>query len=176
MHNEDNCSFEVNKMTVQTDQLLCIKKATNVKNIYPEEHEVKGRKKALVQSLKQFHTHFYWLYEKGMTGAMVGLQGLHLGNVIRCPNISAGVELKSFWPWCFKLGRNTETIVYLWEVHYRMAIMCDICLAFAGMTTQSVLDHCSGCKMKDMECEGHEKAQKFHKKKEVQVTRTKGCV
>ena len=63
-----------------------------------------------------------------------------------------------------------ETIaIHLWEVHYRMVIMCNICWALAGMTTQSTLDHCSGCKVKhDKEgvgCEWHEKVQKSQKKK-----------
>ena len=35
--NEDYDSFEVNKMMLQTNQLLCIKEATNMKNIYPQE-------------------------------------------------------------------------------------------------------------------------------------------
>ena len=33
--NEDYGSSEANKMTVQTNQLLCMKKATSMKNIYP---------------------------------------------------------------------------------------------------------------------------------------------
>ena len=75
---EDCSSFEVNKMTLRTDQLLQIKEATHPK-IYPCEPkaEVHRRKKTLVQSLAQFHAHFYWLYEKGMTHAMVSLQGLY---------------------------------------------------------------------------------------------------
>ena len=36
---KDYRSFEVNKMTLQTDQLLHIKEATGVKNIYPREPE-----------------------------------------------------------------------------------------------------------------------------------------
>ena len=81
--NEDYGSFKV-KRILWTDQLLHIKEATDPKkNIYLLEHEAKvqGRKKTLVQSLKQFHAHFYWLYKKSMTHAMVCLQGLYLGNV-----------------------------------------------------------------------------------------------
>ena len=61
---EDDSSFKVSRMMVWTNQLLWIKEATNVKNIYPHEHkaEVHGRRKILVQSLKQFHAHYYQLY------------------------------------------------------------------------------------------------------------------
>ena len=55
------------------------------------------------------------------------------------------------------------------EVHYRLAIMCDLCKSFVSMSAQSFLDHCSGCKAKcAKECaeqEGHEKAKKSHKEK-----------
>ena len=135
----------------------------------------------MVQLLKQFHACFYWLYEKCMTCAMVGLQGLHLGDTLRHPNISTGMGLKLFCPWCFKLGRNIETItIHLWEVHYRMVTVCDICQVFAGMTTQSILDHHSGYKVKHdkkhTECEGHEKVPKVPQEKQVQVMRTKGSI
>ena len=66
--------------------------------------------KTLVLLLKQYLTHYYHFYEKGMTRAMVGLQGLHLSNTFRCFNISSSVGLKSFCFWCFKLGGNTEMI------------------------------------------------------------------
>ena len=105
-----------------------------------------------------------------MAHAIVDLQGLHLGDTFRCPNISASVGLKSFHPLCFKLDGNTETIaVHFWKVHYRMAIMCNICWAFASMTTQSILDHHSGskvrCNKEHVEHEGNEKAQTSHMKK-----------
>ena len=59
--------------------------------------------------------------------------------------------LKSFCPWCLKLGGNTKTIaIHLWEVHYRMAVMCNICQAFAGMSAQSILDHHSGFKLQNV--------------------------
>ena len=112
---------------VHTDQVLEIKVATN---IYPQEHkaDVDGKKKVLVQLLKQFQTHYYQLYEKGMTHAMMGLQGLHLSDAPKYPHISAGMGLKSFSPWCLKLGANTETItIHLFKVHYGMAVVCDIC-------------------------------------------------
>ena len=62
------------KMTVRTDQLLCIAEATNSK-VYIQESEVEahGQMKALVLPLKQYHAHYYWLYEKGATRVMVGL-------------------------------------------------------------------------------------------------------
>ena len=117
----DPSSFEVRGMMVHTDQLPQIKAATNVRNIYSQDHgvAVNRRKKALVQSLKQFHAHYYQLYEKGTTHAMVGLQGCHSGDVLKHPSISAGVGFKSFCPWCLKLGGNTEKIaIHLCEVHY----------------------------------------------------------
>ena len=99
---------------------------------------------------------------------MVGLQGLHVDDALRCPNVSASVGIKSFCPWCLKLGGNTKMIAtHFCEVHYRMAIMCNICQAFAGMSTQSILDHHSGCKAKcDKEhaaCEGPAKTPKKKK-------------
>ena len=77
----DPSPLAVSGMMVLTNQLLQIKVATNVGNIYPQEHEadIDSQRKALVQSLEQFHAHYYWLYRKGMTHTMVGLQGLHSG-------------------------------------------------------------------------------------------------
>ena len=55
------------------------------------------------------------------------------------------------------------------EVHYRLAITCNLCKLFASMSTQNILDHCSGCKAKhakeSAEQERHEKVKKSHKKK-----------
>ena len=85
-------------------------------------------------------TLYYWLYEKGMIHTMVGLQGLHLGDALKHPSISAGIGLKLFCPWCLKLGGNMETItIHLCEVHYQMAIACDICHAFASMAMYKTL-------------------------------------
>ena len=120
---EDHTSFEMRRMMTRTDQLLHIAEATGSR-VYTRESEVgtHGPAKALVLSLKQFHAHFYRLYEKGTTRAMVGLQWLH-----------TSVGLKSFCP-CFKFGGNTETIsTHLREVHYRLAIVCDACWVFASM-------------------------------------------
>ena len=102
----DPSSFEVGGMMVPIDELIWIKAATSARNIYPLEYKtnVNGRMKALVQSLKQFHTCYYQLYEKGLTHAMVGMQGLNLCNAPKCPSISVGVGLKSFFPWCLRLG------------------------------------------------------------------------
>ena len=109
-----------------TYQLLWIKVATNMRNIYPQEHEtnVSWRKKALVWSLKQFHASNYWLYEKGMKHTMVGLQVLHSGNVLKCPSISAGVWLKSFCSWYLKLGETWRELLSTsvkcttrWQLH-----------------------------------------------------------
>ena len=102
---EDRNSFEMHNVMVRTDQLLHIAEATNSK-IYAQESEAKahGQMKTLVLSLKQYHTCYYWLYEKRMTTAMVGLQGLHLGDAFRCFNVSSSVGLKSFFACCFKVG------------------------------------------------------------------------
>ena len=172
-------------MTVKSDQQLWIKEATSVKNIHSWEHETKvcGRKKTLVQSLKQFHAHFYLLYEKSMTHAMVTLQGLHSGKAFRHPYISASMGLKWFYPMCLKLGGNTETIaIHLREGHYQMAIVCDICQVFASMNTQNVLDQCAKCKVKhNKECaehdasEGCRKALKSHKEKKSKSGGKKGA-
>ena len=104
-----------------------------------------------------------------VTETVLGLQGLHLSDAFRCSNISSSVGLKSFCPWCFRLGGNTEMIAtHLREVHYWVAITCDLCKSFASMSAQSVLEQCSGCKAKYMkehaEQEGWE-VKKSHKKK-----------
>ena len=125
----EHTSFKLRRMASRTNQLLHIAEATGSK-IYTREYEaeVQGLAKALVLSLKQFHTPYYRLYEKGTTQAMMGLQGLHLSKAFWHRNILAGMGLKSFCPWCFKFGGNTETIrTHLREVHYRLAIACNIC-------------------------------------------------
>ena len=79
----------------------------------------------------------------------MGLQGLHTSDAFRCSNVSSSIGLKSFCPWCFKFGGNTETIAtHLQEVHYRLAIVCDVCKAFASMSMQVMLEHCAGCQIR----------------------------
>ena len=65
---EDQNSFEMWKMKVRTDWLLCINEVTGSK-IYTRESE--GKDFGIV--MKQYHTHYYQFYEKGTTRAMVGL-------------------------------------------------------------------------------------------------------
>ena len=80
---------------------------------------------------------------------MVGLQGLHISDVFRCSNMSSSIGLKSFQSWCYKLWGNTETIAtHLWEVHYRLAIACDSCKAFASKSVQVMLEHHGGCNIR----------------------------
>ena len=80
---------------------------------------------------------------------MVGFHGLHKSNVFQCSNVSTSAGLKSFCPWCFKLGSIMETIAtHLREVNYWLAITYDICKAFASMSAQIILEHSSGCKVK----------------------------
>ena len=80
---------------------------------------------------------------------MVGLQGLQTNAMFQCTNVSSSVGLKSFCLWCYKLGGNTETIAtHLRELHYWLAIACDIFKAFATMLAQVILEHCVGCKVK----------------------------
>ena len=167
---EDHNSFKMCRMTVRTDQLLHIAEAIN-SNVYIQESEAEahGQTTALVLSLKQYNAYHYWLYEKGTTRAMVGLQGLHLSNAFRCSNVSSSVGLKSFCPWCFKLGRKAKMITtHLREVHYRLVIACNICKSFASMCAQSILDHCSGCKAKctkEHAEQDRQKRQKSHTRK-----------
>ena len=75
---DDHTSFEMRSMATRTDQLCHIAEATGSK-IYTRESEAEDQSlaKALVLSLKQFHAHYYSLYKKGATRAMVGFQGLH---------------------------------------------------------------------------------------------------
>ena len=80
---------------------------------------------------------------------MLGLQGLDTSDTFWCLNISAGVGLKSFCPWCFKQGGKTEIIaIHLREFHYHLEIACDICQLFATLSTQVVLEHHSRCKVR----------------------------
>ena len=147
---EDCTSFEMRRMMTRTDQLLHIAKATGSK-VYTRESEVGtcSLAKALVLSLKHFHAHFYRLYKKRTTREMVGLQGLHTSNTFQHLNISASVGLNSFCPWCFKFRGNTKTITtHLSELHYRLAISCNVCWAFARMSMQVVLEHQSRCRTK----------------------------
>ena len=86
-----------------------------------------------------------------------------------------------------------ETIaIHLCEVHYWMAIACDICWVFASMTVQNIQDHWSVCKWKcDKEhmewesCEAHGKVQKSQdskrnqsltSQKSIQVAGTEGSI
>ena len=89
---EDCTSFEMQRMTTRTDQLLHKAETTGSK-IYTRKSEVEtcGQAKALVLSLKQYHIHYCRFYKKGTTRAMVGLQGLHKSNTFQHLNISAGV-------------------------------------------------------------------------------------
>ena len=147
---EDCTSFEMKRMMTRTDQLVCIAKATGSK-IYTRESETgtSSSAKALVLSLKQFHAHFYRLYKMGTTRAMVGLQGLHSSNVFWHLNVLASMGLKLFYPLCFKFGGNIEMITtHLREVHYRLAIVCNVCRAFTSMSMPVVLEHQSRCRMK----------------------------
>ena len=147
---DDHTSFEIRQMTTMTDQLIHIAKATGSK-IYTRESEVRaqGLVRALVLSLKQFHAQYYRFYKKGPTKAMVGLQGLHSSATFWHLNMSTSVGLKSFCPWCLNFGENTETIVnHLREVHYRLAVACNICWSFASMLVQVVLEHQSKCRAK----------------------------
>ena len=136
-------------MATRTDQLVHIAKLLAPK-FTPRESEVGAQDlvKAFILSLKQFHAHYYRLYEKGTTRAMMGLQGLHSSDAFWCLNMSARVCLKSFYPWCPKFGCNTATIVaHLRKVHYRLAIMVDVYQSFASMLVQVVLGHWSKCKV-----------------------------
>ena len=132
---EDHNSFEMWKMMVRTEQLLHIAEATGSRiHARESEAETDCRVRNLVLSLKQKHTHYYRFYKNGTMRAMVGLQGLYTSDAFRQFNMSSSVRLKSFCPWCFKLGGNTDTIAtHLWEVHYRLAIVCDVCKVFASM-------------------------------------------
>ena len=127
---EDYTSFEVNKMTFRTNQLLQIKEATHSKkHTWESDAEVHDWKKTLMLSLKQFHICFYQLYEKGMTWNMVGLQGLHMGDAFRCPSVPVSMGLKSFCPWCLNLG---GTLKWSTSTLERYTIGCQSCVIYAG--------------------------------------------
>ena len=145
---EDCNSFEMHRIMVRTDQLLCIAMATT-SQMYTWYSEAKahGWVQTLVLLPKKYHPHYYCFYEKGTTRTMVDLQGLHSSDAFRCSNMSSRVGLKSFCLWCFKLGGNTETIVtHLREVHCHLAIICDLCKSFTSMSVQNILEHHSGFK------------------------------
>ena len=87
------------KLAVRTEQLLCIAMATGSKiHTRESEAETDSRVRHLVLSLKQYHAHYYWFYEKGIMRAMVGLWGLHTSDAFRCSNMSSSIGLKSFCP------------------------------------------------------------------------------
>ena len=46
---------------------------------------------------------------------MVGLQGLHKNDALRCSNVSTSVQLKSFCPWCLKLGGTLKWLLFTLE-------------------------------------------------------------
>ena len=112
---EDHNSFEICRMMVRTDQLLCIATATD-SQIYTRDLDAKarGQVKTLVLLLKQYHAHYYHFYEKGMTRAMVGPQGLHLSNAFRYFNVSSSVGLKSFSPVASNLGATLKWYQATW--------------------------------------------------------------
>ena len=90
---------------------------------------------------------------------MVSLQGLHTSNAFRCSNVSVSAwGLKSFCPWCLKLGGNTE--MQSPSILDRCITGLQLCVIYASchctsMNTQSILEYCSGCKAKcDKECTG----------------------
>ena len=111
---------------------------------------------------------------------MVGLQALYLGNALKHPSISGGIGLKLFCPWFLKLGGNMETTaIHLHEVHYWMAITCDICFAFASMTMQNIQDHWSEGKEKhNKECLEHARkgSEVPRLEKGMEVSQVKGSI
>ena len=62
---------------------------------------------------------------------------------------------------------------HLREVHYWLAIACDLCKSFTSMSAQSILEHCSGCKVKcaieyteqDMRCISHTRSPRCEGRK-----------
>ena len=102
---KDQDSFEMCNMTVRTDQLLHITETVDSQvHHWGSEAETDGMVKKLRQSLKQYHTRFHYFYEKGSNRAIIGLHRLHPNDVFWCLNVPASVGVKSFCPWCFKLG------------------------------------------------------------------------
>ena len=125
---EDYTSFQMRRMTTRTDQLLCIAEATGSK-IYMRESEVENhiQAKALIHVLETVSCSLLQALKKGTTRAMVCPKGLHTSDAFPHLNVLAIMGLKSFCPWCFKFTGNSETITtHLREMHYRLAIACDI--------------------------------------------------
>ena len=102
---------------------------------------------------------YYHFYKKGMTRAMVGLQGLHSSDTIRHSNISSSVRLKYFAPEASSWEATWKIATHLREVYYQLTITCNLYNSLTSMSVQSILEHCSGCKVKHAkECkeeEGH---------------------
>ena len=146
---EDHTSFKVNKITVRTDQLLQIR-GHPFKNPHMGIRGwgpwPKGNPCAIFKTISCMLLSIIWKwYDLGHGWPPRAINE----QCFRWCNVSASRGLKSFFPWCLKLGGNTKTItVHLREVHYRMAIVYAICLQSTSMNTQSILDHCSGCKAK----------------------------
>ena len=128
-------------MTVRTDQLLCIAKATGSKiKLESQRPKSMAGQRLWYCHWKKHHVLFYQFYEKGTTRAMVGLQGLHRSDTSQHSNVSASVGLKSFFPWCFKLGGNTETIA----THLRSPLSVDHCLQHLQIIWQHIGADCPG--------------------------------
>ena len=72
-----------------------------------------------------------------------------------------------------QVGGNTEMIAtHLREVHYQLAIICDLCKSFTSMSAQSFLEHHSGCKAKcTKECTEQEGCKLKVTQEEVKDTR-----
>ena len=65
---EDCNSFEMQRMTVRTEQLLHIAEAAGSRiHARESEAETYGRVRNMVLTLKQYHAHCCWFFEKGTT-------------------------------------------------------------------------------------------------------------
>ena len=99
---------------------------------------------------------------------MVGLQGLHSSDPLDTPMSPPVWGLNHFAPGVSSWGDTKMIDTHLREVHYRLAIMCDLCKSFASMSALSISDHHLVCKVKHInDCakqEEHEKTKKFYKK------------
>ena len=129
---EDLTPFEVNKMAIRTKQLLWIKEATHSK-VYTWESEAKihGPDENSHAISKTIPCTLLLIIWKGYDPGHGWLLGLHISDAFRHSNISTSVGLKSFCPWCSKLGGTLKQSPSILE---RCIIGLQLCVTYNSLS------------------------------------------
>ena len=123
-----------------------------------------------MQSVKQFHAHLYQLYEKGISQAMVSLQGLHMSDAFRYYNALTNMGLQSFYPRCLKLGGTPKQLLSILGRCITGWWLCvtytSLLLAWMHWTSwTTILGVMPSATRECTELEGQGNVKKSHKKK-----------